>query len=44
MGLCSWTWIAQNAGAIIKTLDEKPFLYDKADYKILVYYLNERKT
>ncbi len=25
--------IAQNAGAIIKTLDEKPFLYGKADYK-----------
>ena len=24
--------IAQNAGAIIKTLDEKPFLYGKADY------------
>ena len=25
--------IAQNAGAIIKTLDEKPFLYGKADYR-----------
>ena len=25
--------IAQNAGAIIKTLDEKPFLYGKANYK-----------
>ena len=25
--------IAQNAGAIIKTLDEKPFLYGKKDYK-----------
>ena len=25
--------IAQNAGAIIKTLDEKPFLYGKDDYK-----------
>tara|TARA_B100001093_G_scaffold126961_1_gene119488 strand:+ start:585 stop:1364 length:780 start_codon:yes stop_codon:yes gene_type:complete len=25
--------IAQNAGAIIKTLDEKPFLYGKGDYK-----------
>ena len=25
--------IAQNAGAIIKTLDEKPFLYGKEDYK-----------
>ncbi len=25
--------VAQNAGAIIKTLDEKPFLYGKADYK-----------
>ena len=25
--------IAQNAGAIIKTLDEKPFLYGKQDYK-----------
>ena len=24
---------AQNAGAIIKTLDERPFLYGKADYK-----------
>ena len=24
--------IAQNAGAIIKTLDEKPFLYGKEDY------------
>ena len=22
-----------NAGAIIKTLDEKPFLYGKADYR-----------
>ena len=25
--------VAQNAGAIIKTLDEKPFLYGKADYR-----------
>ena len=25
--------IAQNAGAIIKTLDEQPFLYGKEDYK-----------
>ena len=25
--------VAQNAGAIIKTLDERPFLYGKADYK-----------
>ena len=25
--------VAQNAGAIIKTLDEKPFLYGKKDYK-----------
>ena len=25
--------IAQNAGAIIKTLDEKPFLYGKGDYR-----------
>ena len=25
--------IAQNAGAIIKTLDEKPFLYGKENYK-----------
>ena len=25
--------VAQNAGAIIKTLDEKPFLYGKEDYK-----------
>jgi len=25
--------IAQNAGAIIKTLDEKPFLYGKEDYR-----------
>ncbi len=25
--------IAQNAGAIIKTLDEKPFLYGKANYR-----------
>ena len=25
--------IAQNAGAIIKTLDDKPFLYGKEDYK-----------
>ena len=25
--------IAQNAGAIIKTLDEKPFLYGKKDYR-----------
>ena len=25
--------IAQNAGAIIKTLDEKPFLYGKTDYR-----------
>ena len=25
--------VAQNAGAIIKTLDEKPFLYGKGDYK-----------
>ena len=25
--------IAQNAGAIIKTLDDKPFLYGKKDYK-----------
>ena len=25
--------IAQNAGAIIKTLDGKPFLYGKDDYK-----------
>ena len=25
--------IAQNAGAIIKTLDEKTFLYGKEDYK-----------
>ncbi|MFL2875531.1 MAG: 3'(2'),5'-bisphosphate nucleotidase CysQ [Candidatus Pelagibacter sp.] len=25
--------VAQNAGAIIKTLDEKPFLYGKGDYR-----------
>ena len=25
--------VAQNAGAIIKTLDEKPFLYGKDDYR-----------
>ena len=25
--------VAQNAGAIIKTLDNKPFLYGKADYR-----------
>ena len=25
--------VAQNAGAIIKTLEEKPFLYGKGDYK-----------
>ena len=25
--------VAQNAGAIVKTLDEKPFLYGKEDYK-----------
>ena len=25
--------VAQNAGAIIKTLDEQPFLYGKEDYK-----------
>ena len=25
--------IAQNAGAIIKTLDDKPFLYGKEDYR-----------
>ena len=25
--------VAQNAGAIIKTLDERPFLYGKADYR-----------
>ena len=25
--------VAANAGAIIKTLDEKPFLYGKDDYK-----------
>ena len=25
--------VAQNAGAIIKTLDEKQFLYGKADYR-----------
>ena len=25
--------IAQNAGAIIKTLEGKPFLYGKEDYK-----------
>jgi 3'(2'), 5'-bisphosphate nucleotidase len=25
--------VAQNAGAIIKTLDEQPFLYGKADYR-----------
>ena len=25
--------VAQNAGAIIKTLDEKPFLYGKEDYR-----------
>ena len=25
--------VAQNAGAIIKTLDDKPFLYGKEDYK-----------
>ena len=25
--------VAQNAGAIIKTLDERPFLYGKEDYK-----------
>ena len=25
--------VAQNAGAIIQTLDEKPFLYGKEDYK-----------
>ena len=25
--------IAENAGAIIKTLDGKPFLYGKEDYK-----------
>ena len=25
--------VAQNAGAIIKTLDKKPFLYGKEDYK-----------
>tara|TARA_B100001248_G_scaffold5693_1_gene4031 strand:+ start:1434 stop:2213 length:780 start_codon:yes stop_codon:yes gene_type:complete len=25
--------VAQNAGAVIKTLDEKPFLYGKEDYK-----------
>ena len=25
--------VAQNAGAIIKTLDEQPFLYGKGDYK-----------
>ena len=29
MGLCSGHAVAQNAGAIIKTLDEKPFLYGK---------------
>ena len=33
MGLCCRACIAQNAGAIIKTLDEKPFLYGKEDYK-----------
>ena len=25
--------VAQNAGAIIETLDEKPFLYGKEDYR-----------
>ena len=35
---CEWDYaaghaVAQNAGAIIKTLDEKPFLYGKEDYK-----------
>jgi 3'(2'), 5'-bisphosphate nucleotidase len=25
--------VAQNAGAIIKTLEEKPFLYGKEDYR-----------
>ena len=29
--------VAQNAGPIIKTLDEEPFLYGKEDYRILVY-------
>ena len=26
-------WDDRNAGAIIKTLDEKPFLYGKEDYR-----------
>ena len=35
---CEWDYaaghaVAENAGAIIKTLDEKPFLYGKEDYK-----------
>ena len=29
--------VAQNAGAIIKTLDEKPFYMEKRIIKILVY-------
>ena len=35
--------VAQNAGAIIKTLDGKPFLYGKEDYRILAYLLKELK-
>ena len=33
MGLRCGHAVAQNAGAIIKTLDEKPFLYGKEDYR-----------
>ena len=29
--------VAANAGAIITTLNEKPFLYGKEDYRIQVY-------
>ena len=36
--------IAQNAGAIIQTLDEKPFLYGKEIIKILACLLKGLKT
>ena len=36
--------IAQNAGAIIKTLDGKPFVYGKEDYKNLSLMIKRSKN
>ena len=36
--------VAQNAGAIIKTLDERPFLYGKEDYKNPSLLIKRSKT